>query len=66
MPNREEIEKALQTIKNTCEQQDMCLTCPLRVVGEGTDPTYSCALNNYDTPAEWKLKTQEEHWRAFD
>ena len=66
MTDREEILKALQTIKSTCEQQDMCLTCPLRVYDEDCADDYGCALNTHHTPAEWKLKPQEESWRAFE
>lgn len=66
MPSREEILKALQVIKSTCEEQEHCDTCPLRVFDEDYFNDYGCALNIHDNPAEWKLKQREESWRAFE
>lgn len=61
MYSKEEILKALQTIKGVCEEQDMCLTCPLRADDQGY-----CAIETNNIPSEWKLKPREENWRAFE
>lgn len=66
MPSREEILKALETIKSTCEQQEECATCPLRIVDKNCYSDYGCALNNHDNPTDWKIIPREESWRAFE
>ena len=66
MTDREEILKALQVIKSTCEQYDDCEKCPLRIREDGYFDDYGCALNRHDNPTEWKLKPREENWRAFE
>ena len=66
MAEREEILKALQVIKSTCEQYDDCEKCPLRVQeGSGYWDWY-CGVKSDDNPSEWKIKPQEESWRAFE
>ena len=66
MPSREEILKALQTIKSVCEEHDCCETCPFRVYDEDCYGDYGCTLRKHDNPAEWKIKSREENWRAFE
>ena len=65
MTDREEILKALQVIKSTCEQYDDCEECPLRTADKKQFEFCSCEIKNKGYPAEWKIKPQEESWRAF-
>lgn len=66
MYSQEEILKALETIKKVCEEQEKCATCPLRVIDHDCYGDYGCALYRNGTPTEWKIKTREESWRAFN
>ena len=66
MYSQEEILKALRIIQGVCGEQESCETCPLRIFDEDCYGSYGCTLNRYDNPTEWKLKTREEIWRAFE
>ena len=66
MPNKEEILKALETIKNVCRQSNDCENCPFRVVNDDCYGGYVCGINSECNPAEWKIKPREESWRAFE
>lgn len=58
MEDREEIIKALKTIKNTCKSFLKCSHCPF-----GTDNS-DCVLKR-QSPEEWKIGEETEVWRAF-
>lgn len=58
MSNKEEILKALQIIKKTCEKQEGCEKCPL-------SKSDFCMVQGYP-PQEWRIKTQETTWKAFE
>lgn len=66
MIDKEEILKALETIKNVCRQCDGCENCPFRVGNDDCYGGYVCGIQIDDTPAEWKIKPREESWRAFE
>ena len=66
MPNREEILKALQVIKSTCEEQEHCETCPLLVSDKVYSSERTCAMQSNESPCDWKIKAHETVWRAFE
>ena len=60
--SQHEIIVALNTIKRVCEKQEIgCQNCPLRT---WEDPN-RCVLKR-DTPILWKIKEENEIWRAFE
>lgn len=66
MPSREEILKALQTIKSVCEQHEKCDTCPLQIADQDYYDNYGCAMQRNENPSDWKIKEPETVWRAFE
>ena len=58
MYSREEILKALQVIKGTCEKQEECAKCPLC-------KNEICVIQD-QPPIEWKIQKQDPIWKAFE
>ena len=58
--SKEEILKALEIIKTTCEEIEFgCEGCPF------LDKTYGECEIGRTMPSSWKIKKGEEQWRAF-
>ena len=57
MENREEILKALRTIKSVCKAHLNCDTCPLSRNG-------LCVVGRQD-PENWNIKSVDT-WKAFE
>lgn len=55
---QEEIINALQILQDTCSENEVCKTCPLR------STKYGCNLTK-GAPTLWKIKNNEL-WRAFE
>ena len=55
--SREEVLKALRTIKGVCLAHGLCEDCPLSKNGD-------CVINN-KIPEEWQIRSTEK-WTAFD
>lgn len=57
---KEEILKAVTTIRDVCEEAEGCYTCPYgNCMGK-------CQILHGDTPNGWVVKEVEEIWRALE
>ena len=62
MPTKEEIIKALETLKRTCIESDDCFVCPLRDI---SDPQYCIvSRDECDCPKYWNINYNET-WNAI-
>ena len=59
MENREEILKALETIKSVCKSQPNCNGCPL------SDKNGYCGVQDIE-PEKWCIRYGETKWYAFE
>lgn len=58
--NQKEITDALNVIKETCNNENACQSCPLYSSVSG-----KCHFQTQLTPNYWRINEQTEVWRAF-